>query len=135
MKEDVVEDERVAKVLLVEDNDISADMLRRRLARRGFAVTVAADGIDALARVTQDRPDVILMDLSLPGLDGWTVTRRVKAQPETAAIPIIALTAHAFSADRDRALAAGCDDFEIKPIDLDRLLAKIHSCLHSSRVS
>jgi CheY-like chemotaxis protein len=110
-------------VVLVEDNDMNRDMLSRRLVRRGWVVEVAVDGQHALEVVGRVLPDLVLMDMGLPVLDGWEATRRLKADPATAAIPVVALTAHAMSTDRDAALAAGCDDYETKPIDLDRLLA------------
>jgi two-component system, cell cycle response regulator DivK len=114
------------RVLLVEDNEMNRDMLSRRLRRRGCDVALAVDGQDALAAArAAPAPDVILMDMSLPVLDGWAATRQLKADPATRAIPIIALTAHAMAGDRERALAAGCDDFETKPVDLDRVLAKM----------
>jgi CheY-like chemotaxis protein len=104
-------------------------MLSRRLARRGYAVLLATDGLEALATATRELPDLILMDLSLPKLDGWEVTRRLKAAPPTTAIPVLALTAHAMDGDRDRALAAGCDDYDTKPVDLPRLLGKMAALL------
>jgi CheY-like chemotaxis protein len=110
-------------VVLVEDNDMNRDMLSRRLIRRGWVVEVAVDGQHAIEVVGRVGPDLVLMDMGLPVLDGWEATRRLKADPATAAIPVVALTAHAMSTDRDAALAAGCDDYETKPIDLDRLLA------------
>lgn len=112
-------------ILLVEDNAVNADMLSRRLVRRGFRIVTAGDGLQAVAQAISERPDLILMDMSLPGIDGWEATRRIKRDPVTAAIPIIALTAHALTSDRDRSLAAGCDEFETKPVDLERLLQKI----------
>ena len=113
------------KILLVEDNEMNRDMLSRRLARKGYDVHIAVDGEQAV-RMTRDlRPDVVLMDMSLPVLDGWEATRRLKADPETAGIPVIALTAHALPAERDRALEAGCVAFETKPIDFPKLLAAI----------
>jgi len=118
------------KVLYVEDNDDNVYMLKMRLElEEGFEVLVAGDGAAGLAVAGAERPDLILMDLDLPVIDGWEATRRLRADPETRAIPIIALTAHAMSGDRERALAAGCDDFDIKPIDLERLLAKIRAVL------
>lgn len=114
-----------ARILLVEDNEMNRDMLERRLVRRGFAVTTAKDGAAAIACALADPPDLILMDMSLPVLDGWEATRRLKADPKTAAIPVVALTAHAMSNDRALALDAGCDEYDTKPIELDRLLAKI----------
>jgi two-component system cell cycle response regulator DivK len=113
------------KILLVEDNEISADMLSRRLVRRGFAVVRATDGLEAVVLARQERPDVILMDLSLPEIDGWEATRRIKRDPATAAIPVLALTAHAMATDRETSLNAGCDDFDTKPVDMARLLAKL----------
>ena len=117
------------KVLYVEDNDDNVYMLTRRLIRAGFNVAVAADGAVAVTMATSEKPDIILMDLSLPVLDGWEATRRIKAAPETWHIPVIALTAHAMSGDRETALAAGCDDFDTKPINLPRLLDKIRALL------
>ena len=115
----------MAKILLVEDNELNRDMLSRRLSRRGHQVVEATDGEAALALAAGERPDLILMDMSLPGLDGWEATRRLKAAPATRPIPVIALTAHAMVADRERSLAAGCDDFDTKPVELERLLGKI----------
>ena len=111
----------MATILLVEDNEINADMLGRRLTRRGFHVVLATDGLQAVVRAQQYVPDLILMDMSLPEIDGWEATRRIKGEPATATIPVIALTAHAMVSDRERALAAGCDEFETKPIDLQLL--------------
>ena len=118
-----------AKILLVEDNVMNRDMLARRLQRRGYEMLIAVDGESGLALTRSDAPALVLMDMSLPGIDGWEVTRQLKADPATRAIPVIALTAHAMAGDREQALAAGCDDFDIKPIDLDRLLGKIESLL------
>lgn len=115
------------KILLVEDNEINADMLTRRLTRRGFTVVWAADGLQAISTALREQPDVILMDMSLPEIDGWEATRRLKQDPTTAHIPIIALTAHAMVSDRERSLDAGCSEFETKPVDLERLLGKIAS--------
>jgi CheY-like chemotaxis protein len=117
------------KILLVEDNEMNRDMLSRRLQRRGYEVLTAADGESGLALTKSETPALVLMDMSLPGIDGWEATRRLKADPATRAIPVIALTAHAMAGDREQALAAGCDDFDIKPIDLDRLLGKIEALL------
>ena len=119
----------MAKILLVEDNEMNRDMLSRRLAKRGFDVVVALDGSSGAAAAAAERPDLILMDLSLPDMDGCEVSRLVRAQPATASIPIIALTAHAMETDRIRALEAGCEDFDTKPVDLARLLAKIDALL------
>ena len=115
------------KILLVEDNDLNRDMLSRRLIRRGYEMVLAIDGQEALDIASRVVPDLILLDMSLPIVDGWEVTRQLKAAPATASIPIIALTAHAMSGDRERALAAGCDDYETKPIDFPRLLEKIET--------
>lgn len=120
------------KILLVEDNDANRDMLSRRLMRRSFEVLMAADGAEGVQMAAQERPDLILMDMSLPIMDGWTATRRIKEDPATRGIPVIALTAHAMAGDRDRALAAGCDDYDTKPVDLDRLLSKIQTALAKS---
>ena len=117
------------KILLVEDNPDNRDMLSRRLVRRGFELCFAADGAEALLRIKEDRPELVLMDLSLPVMDGWEATRRIKADPATAAIPVIALTAHAMAGDRERALQAGCDDYDTKPVDLPRLLEKMEKLL------
>ena len=119
----------MAKILLVEDNEMNRDMLSRRLQRRGYEVIVAVDGDQGLDLARQETPDLILMDMSLPGVDGWEATRRLKDAPETESIPIIALTAHAMSSDRDKALEAGCDDYDTKPIELPRLLSKIETFL------
>jgi CheY-like chemotaxis protein len=115
----------MAKILLVEDNELNRDMLSRRLSRRGYLVVEATDGEAALALAASERPDLILMDMSLPVLDGWEATRRLKATPATRPIPVIALTAHAMVADRERCLEAGCDDFDTKPVEIERLLGKI----------
>jgi CheY-like chemotaxis protein len=112
-------------ILVVEDNEMNRDMLCRRLSRKGFSVLVAQDGVEGLLVARSETPDLIIMDLSLPRVDGWEVSRRLKADATTSAIPIIALTAHAMSTDKEKALAAGCDDFDTKPIDFGRLLQKI----------
>jgi CheY-like chemotaxis protein len=119
----------VARILLVEDNELNRDMLARRLARHGFHVAFAEDGAAALARVAADRPDLVLMDLSLPVVDGWEVIRRLRADPATRGLPIVALTAHALPSDRDLALDAGADDYDVKPVDLPRLLEKMRALL------
>ena len=119
----------MARILLVEDNEMNRDMLSRRLERRGHLVTIAVDGEQGVALAQAEAPDLILMDMSLPVLDGWEATRQLKAAPETRAIPIIALTAHAMSGDREKAMAAGCDDYDTKPIELPRLLEKIQTLL------
>jgi two-component system, cell cycle response regulator DivK len=115
----------MARILLVEDNELNRDMLSRRLSRRGHQVVEATDGEAALALAASERPDLILMDMSLPVLDGWEATRRLKAAPATRPIPVIALTAHTMVADRERSLEAGCDDFDTKPVEIERLLDKI----------
>jgi CheY-like chemotaxis protein len=117
------------KLLLVEDNELNRDMLSRRLARRGYEMVMAVDGAEGLAMAASESPDLILMDMSLPVIDGWEVATRLKGSPSTRGIPIVALTAHAMSSDRDRALTAGCDDFDTKPVDLPRLLGKIEALL------
>jgi CheY-like chemotaxis protein len=119
----------MAKILLVEDNKTNRDMLTRRLVKRDYEVVMAFDGESGLALAESEAPDLILMDMSLPILDGWEATRRLKAASATQRIPIIALTAHAMSSDRDRAMEAGCDDYETKPIELARLLAKIDALI------
>jgi two-component system, cell cycle response regulator DivK len=123
------------KILLVEDNEMNRDMLSRRLARRGYEVLVAVNGEAGVEMATREAPALILMDMSLPGLDGWEATRRIKASPTTQAIGIIALTAHAMAGDREKALAAGCDDFDTKPVDFERLLTKIQALLGSPGTS
>ena len=115
------------KVLYVEDNDDNIFVLKNRLGRAGFTVVIATDGLQGVAMAASEQPDVILMDLSLPLLDGWEATRRIKASPETGHIPVIALTAHAMIGDREKALSAGCDDFDTKPVELPRLLEKIRA--------
>jgi CheY-like chemotaxis protein len=120
----------MTKILLVEDNEMNRDMLSRRLARKGYEVSIAVDGKQGVEMAERDMPDLILMDMSLPVLDGWEATRRLKGADATRAIPIIALTAHAMSGDRERALDAGCDDYDTKPIELPRLLEKIESMLN-----
>jgi CheY-like chemotaxis protein len=115
------------KILLVEDNEMNRDMLSRRLARRGYELVFAGDGAAAVEMALGEAPQLVLMDLGLPVMDGWEATRRIKADPRTRRIPVIALTAHAMAADRDKALAAGCDDFDTKPVDIVRLVAKIEA--------
>ncbi|HQT95589.1 MAG: two-component system response regulator [Acidobacteria bacterium 21-70-11] len=115
----------MAKILLVEDNEMNRDMLSRRLARRGFEVVVAVDGREGVTAAQRDSPDLILMDMSLPVTDGWEATRLIRACAGTADIPVIALTAHAMAGDRDKALEAGCDDYDTKPVEIERLLEKI----------
>src|ERR1017187_8263157 len=119
----------MAKILLVEDNEMNRDMLSRRLVRRGFEVVMAEDGRVGVTMALAELPDLILMDMNMPVLDGWEATREIKAAPQTAAIPIIALTAHAMSGDRERGMAAGCDDYDTKPVEFDRLMGKINALL------
>jgi CheY-like chemotaxis protein len=121
----------MAKILVVEDNEMNRDMLSRRLKRKGYEVLIAADGAQGVALARSGAPDLILMDMSLPVLDGWEATRQLKAAPETQSIPIIALTAHAMAGDRGQALAAGCDDYDSKPIELKRLLGKMQALLET----
>ena len=123
------------RILLVEDNEMNRDMLSRRLARKGFDVVLAVDGQSGVEMTQSLTPDLVLMDMSLPVLDGWEATRRLKADLTTQSIPVIALTAHAMSSDRDKALEAGCDDYDTKPIDLPRLLGKIEALLNSTRTA
>ncbi|MFO0876420.1 MAG: response regulator [Gemmataceae bacterium] len=117
------------RILLVEDNEMNRDMLSRRLARKGFEVLVAVDGGQGVEMAVAERPDLILMDMSLPVLNGWEATQKIRATTETARIPVIALTAHAMAGDEQRALEAGCDDYDTKPVELDRLLGKIQALL------
>ena len=124
----------MAKILLVEDNEMNRDMLSRRLERRGYEVVIAVDGAEGVEKAGTEAPALILMDMSLPGVDGWDATRRIKAAPATRAIPVIALTAHAMSGDREKAVEAGCDDFDTKPVDLARLLGKIEALLARKRI-
>ncbi len=115
----------MTRILIVEDNEMNRDMLSRRLERKGYSISMAVDGGAGVEKAIAEKPDLILMDMSLPVLDGWEATRRVKAHPETLHIPVIALTAHAMAGDRDKTIEAGCDDYDTKPIDLARLLSKI----------
>ena len=119
----------MTKILLVEDNEMNRDMLSRRLVRNGFEIVMAVNGQEGLDLASSENPDLILLDMSLPVLDGWEAARRLKADAATARIPVIALTAHAMVQDKDKALAAGCDDFDTKPVELPRLLEKINSLL------
>ena len=119
----------MAKILLVEDNEMNRDMLSRRLQKKGYDVVMAVDGGAGLAMARSEAPDLILMDMSLPVMDGWTATQEIKKDAATRPIPVIALTAHAMASDRDRALEAGCDDYDTKPIELPRLLGKIEALL------
>ena len=120
------------KILLVEDNELNRDMLSRRLRRKGFEVLLAEDGQQAIEITASECPDLVLMDMSLPVIDGWAATKALKSNPETASIPVIALTAHAMTSDREKALAAGCDEYDTKPVDLVRLLEKMNSLLIKS---
>jgi CheY-like chemotaxis protein len=122
----------MAKILLVEDNEMNRDMLSRRLARAGYEVLIAEDGAQGVAMAMSASPDLILMDMSLPVLDGWEATRRIKTTAELRKVPIIALTAHAMATDRDKALEAGCDEYDTKPIELERLLGKIRTLLEAA---
>ncbi len=123
------------KILLVEDNEMNRDMLARRLERKGYQVVVAVDGGSGISMGRSEAPDLILMDMSLPVIDGWEATRQLKASPDTRSIPIIALTAHAMSGDRARAIDAGCDDYDTKPVEFPRLLGKIESLLRKDGAS
>ena len=120
------------KILIIEDNEMNRDMLSRRLARRGYDIVMAVDGAQGVAAAAAERPDLILMDMSLPVLDGWEATRQLKAEAGTRPIPVIGLTAHAMTGDRDKALAAGCDDYDTKPVELPRLIGKIEALLGGS---
>jgi CheY-like chemotaxis protein len=122
----------MAKILIVEDNEMNLDMLTRRLTRRGYKIVSATDGIEGLQLASHEQPDLVLMDMSLPKMDGWEATKHLKANAATSSIPVIALTAHAMVGDREKALEAGCDDYDTKPIDLSRLLLKIGNLLGES---
>jgi two-component system cell cycle response regulator DivK len=124
----------LSKILLVEDNEMNRDMLTRRLQRRGYEVVVAVDGAQGLAMAQSETPAIVLMDISLPVLDGWEATRRLKMAPETKSIPVIALTAHAMTGDRERCIEAGCDDFDTKPVEIARLIGKIETLLQRSKL-
>jgi two-component system cell cycle response regulator DivK len=117
------------KILLVEDNEVNSDMLSRRLAKKNFDVSIARDGEEGIEKAFALKPDIILMDLSLPKIDGWEATRRIKANKETEMIPLIALTAHAMVDDREKAIQAGCDDYDTKPVEFERLISKIEALL------
>jgi len=119
------------KILLVEDNEMNRDMLSRRLVRNGYDVTIAVDGQQGIDMAASEQPDIILMDMSLPVIDGWEATRRVRANDTTRKIPIIALTAHAMAGDREKAIEAGCDDYDTKPVEITRLLGKVAALLKS----
>jgi two-component system, cell cycle response regulator DivK len=119
----------MAKILIVEDNEMNRDMLSRRLIRRGYEVVMAIDGAEGITAAKKEKPDLVLMDMSLPLVDGWEATRRLKADVGTRAIPIIGLTAHAMAGDREKVIEAGCDDYDTKPVELPRLLQKIETLL------
>ena len=121
----------MAKILLVEDDEMNRDMLSRRLLKRDYEVAIAVDGEQGVEMAYSESPDLILMDMSLPGIDGWTATRRLKGDDATRDIPVIALTAHAMAGDREKAMDAGCDDFDTKPVDLARLLSKMEALLEA----
>jgi two-component system cell cycle response regulator DivK len=123
----------MTKVLLVEDNEMNRDMLSRRLIRRGFDVIFALDGKQGIGAARREKPDIILMDLSLPVMDGWEATRRVKSDDATRGVPVIGLTARAMSGDREKAMEAGCDDYDTKPVELDRLIGKIERLLGAAK--
>ena len=123
----------MTKVLLVEDNEMNRDMLSRRLTRRGFDVVFALDGEQGVALARSEKPDIILMDMSLPVMDGWEATRCVKADDATRNVPVIGLTAHAMSGDREKAIEAGCNDYDTKPVEIDRLIAKIERLLGAAK--
>ncbi len=120
----------MARILLVEDNDLNRDMLKRRLSRKSYEVLVAVNGAEGVDMAREHKPDLVLMDMSLPQVDGWEATRQLKADAATSHIPVIALTAHAMSGDRQKALAAGCDDYDTKPVDFKRLLGKMEALLN-----
>jgi two-component system, cell cycle response regulator DivK len=121
----------MAKLLLIEDNEMNRDMLSRRLIRRGYEVAIAVDGDQGVTMAQSEKPDLVLMDMSLPVIDGWEATRRIKSSEETRHLPVIGLTAHAMAGDREKALEAGCDDYDTKPIELERLIGKIEALLPS----
>jgi CheY-like chemotaxis protein len=123
----------MTKLLIVEDNEMNRDMLSRRLIRRGYEVVMAVDGEEGVTAAKSECPDLILMDMSLPVIDGWEATRRLKAEPQTRGIPVIGLTAHAMAGDREKVIDAGCDDYDTKPVELPRLLQKIEALLHADK--
>ncbi|MBC8285092.1 MAG: response regulator [Nitrospinae bacterium] len=122
----------MVKILLVEDNEMNRDMLSRRLKRKGYEVVIAVDGQEGVNMATSESPALILLDMSLPIMDGWEAARQLKANPDTKGIPVLGLSAHAMTPDRDKAIAAGCDDYDTKPVDIKRLLGKIHALLGTS---
>ena len=123
----------MSKILIVEDNELNLDMISRRLARKGYQVIHARDGVQGLAMVRAERPDLVLMDMSLPEMDGWETTRRIRRDEAVGRVPVIALTAHAMEGDREKALAVGCNDYDTKPVEFDRLLGKISALLVNER--
>jgi two-component system cell cycle response regulator DivK len=123
----------MTKILLVEDNEMNRDMLSRRLVRRGFQVVFAMDGQQGIDLARSERPDIVLMDMSLPVIDGWEATRRLKADDATRSVPVIGLTAHAMAGDREKAIEAGCDHYDTKPVELDRLISKIDHLLGTAK--
>jgi len=125
----------MVNVLLVEDNEMNRDMLSRRLTKRGYAVAMAIDGQQGIDMAVSEKPDLILLDMSLPVVDGWEAAKQIKANPLSASVPLIALTAHAMAADRERAMSAGCDDFDTKPVELPRLLGKMEALLKAKGVT
>ena len=125
----------MAKVLLIEDNEMNRDMLSRRLIKRGYEVVMAIDGQQGIDMAASEKPDIILLDMSLPVVDGWEAAKQIKANPASAGAPLIALTAHAMAADRERAMSAGCDDFDTKPVELPRLLGKMETLLKARGIA
>jgi len=125
----------MAKVLLVEDNEMNRDMLSRRLTKRGYSVVMAIDGRQGVEMAVSEKPDIILLDMSLPVVDGWEAAQQIKANEASKVVPLIALTAHAMAADRERAMSAGCDDFDTKPVELPRLLGKIETLLKARGIA
>lgn len=125
----------MAKVLLIEDNEMNRDMLSRRLIKRGYNVVMAIDGQQGIDMAASEKPDIILLDMSLPVVDGWEAAKQIKANPASAGAPLIALTAHAMAADRERAMSAGCDDFDTKPVELPRLLGKMETLLKARGIA
>ena len=125
----------MVKILLVEDNEMNRDMLSRRLVRKKFEVVIAVDGVEGVEISISEAPNIIIMDMSLPELDGWEATRRIKANPQTKSIPVIAMTAHAMTGDREKCLQAGCDDYDTKPVELSRLLDKIKNLISKNQAN
>ncbi|MCL2935618.1 MAG: response regulator [Trichodesmium sp. MAG_R02] len=125
----------MVKILLVEDNEMNRDMLSRRLVRKKFEVVIAVDGVEGVEMSISEAPNIIIMDMSLPELDGWEATRKIKANPQTKSIPVIAMTAHAMTGDREKCLQAGCDDYDTKPVELSRLLDKIKNLISKNQAN